>query len=245
MLTVLIVTTCSAQTAPSTKPTTFPTPAADFELHEWAIFVAEPLAPRANSVAAIKATLPSFVVSRRPDAEGDERDSLMPIGVIRILGGKTPSPKFDVLLNLKGGEFQGEWPKAENNRPTRMLWSNLIADEARPNLTQLDEKHWMNRLRDGESRYLTADRDTRGERFLLYDVEPAFAMPLRVESAGEGAYRIANASSGEISNLEIYKSKDGAWRKAFVQKLARPRARQSPRRNPPMWRLRKSRSAMF
>ena len=55
----------SAQT---TRSTTLPTPTADFELHEWAIFVAEPLAPRANAVAAIKSTLPPFVVSRRPDA---------------------------------------------------------------------------------------------------------------------------------------------------------------------------------
>jgi hypothetical protein len=206
-------------TKPTTKPTTLATPTADFELHEWAIFVAEPLSPRANSVAAIKSTLPAFVVSRRPDAQGEERAGPMPMGVIRILGGKTPSPKFDVLLNLKGGEFQGEWPKAENNRPTRLLWSNLIADEAKPTLSQLDEKHWMSRMRDGESRYLSEERDTRGERFLLYDAEPAFTMPLRIEAAGEGSYKVANASPAEILNLEMYKSKEGVWRKAFVEKL--------------------------
>src|SRR5439155_26154021 len=125
-------------TTQPTQPTTIPAPMADFELHEWAIFVAEPLAPRANNVAAIKSTLPSFVVSRRPDAQGEERAVLMPIGVIRIIGGKTPSPKFDVLLNLKGGEFQGHWPKAENNRTNRLLWSNLVADDAKPTLSQLD-----------------------------------------------------------------------------------------------------------
>ena len=62
----------SPATAPSTKPTTLPAPSADFTLHEWAIFVAEPRLCT-NSVAAIKSTLPSFVVSRRPDAEGDDR----------------------------------------------------------------------------------------------------------------------------------------------------------------------------
>ena len=209
----------SPATAPSTKPTTLPAPSADFTLHEWAIFVAEPLAPRANSVAAIKSTLPSFVVSRRPDAEGDDRAGFMPIGVIRILGGKTPSPKFDVLLNLKGGEFLGEWPKAESNRNNRLLWNNLVADEAKPTLSQLDEKHWLNRLRDGESRYLSVDRDTRGERFLLYDAEPAMVMPLRVEMSGDSAYRVANAGANPISDLEFYKSKDGAWRKGFVASL--------------------------
>src|SRR5438045_6839443 len=107
----------SAQT---TRSTTLPTPTADFELHEWAIFVAEPLAPRANAVAAIKSTLPSFVVSRRPDADPDERMNVMPIGVIRIVGGKPPSPKFDVLLNLKCGAFQGDWRKAENTRNNRL-----------------------------------------------------------------------------------------------------------------------------
>jgi hypothetical protein len=211
----------SAQT---TRSTTLPTPTADFELHEWAIFVAEPLAPRANAVAAIKSTLPSFVVSRRPDADPDERMNVMPIGVIRIVGGKTPSPKFDVLLNLKGGDFQGHWPKAENNRNNRLLWSNLIADETTPTLSQLDPKHWLNRLREPESRYLTAGRDTRGERFLLYDAEPTFNMPLKVEASGENAYRVGNTSAETISNLELYKSKPDGWHKAFAATVGASRA---------------------
>src|SRR5881628_2492106 len=72
LLSLLAASTCIAQTTQSTQPATIPTPMADFELHEWAIFVAEPLAPRANNAAAIKSTLPSFVVSRRPDAQGEE-----------------------------------------------------------------------------------------------------------------------------------------------------------------------------
>ena len=207
----------SAQT---TQATTLPAPSADFELHEWAIFVAEPLAPRVNAVAAIKSTLPSFVVSRRPDADPNERMNVMPIGVIRILGGKTPSPKFDVLLNLKGGEFQGHWPKAENNRNNRLLWSNLIADETKPALSQLDAKHWLNRLREPESRYLTAAHDSRGERFLLYDAEPTFNMPLKVEASGESGYRVTNSGSTDVLKLELYKSKTDGWHSAFVANLA-------------------------
>jgi len=224
LLTFVVAVVARAQT---TKSTTIPTPTADYELREWAIFLAEPLSPRANSVGAVKSTLPSFVVSRRADAQGEERNTVMPMGVIRIVGGKTPSPKFDVLLNIRSGEFQGHWPKAENNRPSRLLWSNLTADDSKPTLSQVDEKHWMTRLREGDSRYLTAGRDTRGERFLLYDPEPAFVVPLHVEASSNG-YRVANASAFETSTLELYKSKPDGWHKAFAQTLGASRAASKP-----------------
>jgi hypothetical protein len=235
LIAVLVSTHLFAQTTQPTKPTqptSLPTPTADFELSEWAIFIAEPLAPRANAVSAIKSTLPSFVSSRRPDAQGDERGDVMPIGVIRILRGKTPSPKFDVLINLKGGEFQGHWPRAENNRTNRLLWSNLIADNAAPMLSQLDEKHWLNRLRDTQSHYLSAEHDTRGERFLLYDAEPAFALPLRIQPGADGGFRVSNAGSDALLDLELYKSKPDGWHKAFTQSLAASRSATKPSSQP-------------
>jgi hypothetical protein len=205
-------------TAPATTQPKLPTPTADYEVYDWAVFVAEPLAPRANAVAAIKSTLPSFVVSRRPDSEPDERMQPMPIGIIRVTGGKSPSPKFDVLLTIKNGEFQGHWPKSES-RNNRLLWSNLVADDAKPSLSQVDPKHWFNKLRDGESKYLSAQRDSRGERFLAYDAEPAITMPLKVEAAGQNGYRVSNTGSADVLNLEFYKGRDDGWHNAFVTTL--------------------------
>jgi Polysaccharide biosynthesis/export protein len=215
---LLLAISMQSTFAQTTRSTTLPSPTADFQLHEWAIFVAEPSASRANATTTIKSTLPSFVASRRTDADAEERMNVMPIGIIRITGGAVPSPKFDVLLNLKGGEFQGEWPKAEARGP-RLLWSNLVADDAKPMFSQLDEKHWLTQLREGESRYLTAGRDTHGERFLLYDAEPAFAVPLKVEAAGDGAYNISNTGSADLLNLELYKSKPDGWHHAYLNSL--------------------------
>ena len=219
---------CLPVHAQTTQPTTLATPSADFQLQEWAIFVAEPMSPRANSTESIKSTLPSFVASRRADAEPEDRENVMPIGVIRILGGKTPSPKFDVLLNFKSGEFQGEWPKAES-RPNRLLWSDLVADDSTPLLAQVDEKHWITRLRGGDSRTLIAGRDTRGEKFLLYDAEPGFTQPLKVETAGDNSYRIGNTGSADVSELEIYRNTPDGWHQAFVHSLpASSTAKNSP-----------------
>src|SRR5213075_2767399 len=107
----------------------------------------------------------------------------------------------------------------ENNRNNRLLWSNLIADETKATLSQIDPKHWFNRLRDPESRYLTAGRDTRGERFLLYDAEPTLNMPLKVEASGENGYRVSNSGSIDVLNLELYKSKSDGWQSAFAASL--------------------------
>src|SRR5581483_4183918 len=80
--------TTQPSTQPSTtKPTTLPTPTADYEVRDWAVFVVEPTAPRANAVASIKSTFPLAVVTRRTEAEASDRQDPMPIGVLRVIGG--------------------------------------------------------------------------------------------------------------------------------------------------------------
>ncbi|HEX3358494.1 MAG TPA: polysaccharide biosynthesis/export family protein, partial [Tepidisphaeraceae bacterium] len=74
-------------------------------------------------------------------------------------------------------------------------------------------------LRQGDSRYLTAGRDTHGEQFLLYDAEPVFTTPLKIQAAGENAYSVSNTGSADLLNLELYKSKPDGWHHAFLESL--------------------------
>ena len=222
----------STTAAPTTHPTS--APSADYQVIDWSVFVAEPTVDHANSADSIKSTFPSFVITRRSNAQADQAESgaqdssirlgeqkpndPMPIGVIRVLGGAVPSAKFDVLLNISSGDFESQWPRAES-RTNRLLWSNLIASDDAPSMEQLGDSDWMKHLRDANSHYLTTSGETHGERFLMYDPSPLLPVAIKVETSGDNAYKITNIGSPDLADFEIYKGKADGWRTARIDAL--------------------------
>ena len=192
-------------------------PSGEYEVQEWVILLVDANQTSANAPGTFRSTLPDFVSSRRDSALPDNRRDFMPMGLIRVLGG-APETKFDVLLEIKGGAFDAHWPKAET-KSNRLLWRNVTPSPAPVNTYNIDEKHWFAQLRAGESSYVMTTGP--GDRFLLYDAEIPYRLPLKVEGGDKGKYKISNAGDLPLHDLEFYKpGEGGAWQSAYVGDLA-------------------------
>src|SRR5205085_11669342 len=136
-----------------------------------------------------------------------------PIGIIRLFGdpGSDAEP-IDVLLEMKGGTVMAHWPRAQS-RSNRLLWENLIPKKQPPALEAVQAGHWFEKLRAADSLYLT--KDTKAERFLLYDVELSYPCPVQLKAGSSpGSYKVANTSSAALHDVMLYKPSPQGWRSA-------------------------------
>ncbi len=205
-------------------PATLPkSPEGSFEVHEWVIFICDPNQPQTNASAMFQSTLPDFIAGRRLPAPVEKESEPGPIGLIRFQG-SSGGEKVDVLLENKGGKFLARWPKAQT-RSTGVLWQNLVISEKPPtSLEPLSGSSWMNGLRSAEAPFLL--RQERGERFLLYDVEPNYKLPVRViEGPGPLQYYIYNSDTkAPVKDLTFYKHEADGWRRAVLPELGASKA---------------------
>ena len=120
----------------------------------------------------------------------------------------TTRAKVDVLLQAPGGRFLGQWPRGKG-RADRQLWEAYELHAAPPPaLKEIPPQHWFGALRDAASPYL--QRGRAGERFLLYDAEVRYAIPLQVAGGKGTAYELANSGAAPLHDLTVYKPQDGA-----------------------------------
>ena len=199
-------------------PTTLPKAAEGaFEVYEWVIFVCDPNQPQTNASEMFLSTLPDFVGGRRNAAPVEKSGEPGPIGVIRF-SGNSGKDKVDVLLENKGGKFLGHWPKAQT-RTTGLLWQNLIVGENAPQTVDvLGASSWLSELRSAASPSLL--RDGKGEKFLLYDVEPGYKFPLRVQAGkGDLHYLLTNSDKVPVKDLTLYRKQPDGWHTAIVAEV--------------------------
>lgn len=202
--------------AQTTKPSSSPSGA--YEVQEWAIFIADPNQPRANAVSLFKSTLPEDANSRRATDEDADQKTPCPVGVIRFVGEPQDVDKtmVDVLLTTSGGEFIGRWPKAKV-QPNRLLWDNLSITTDPSNAPKIGEKHWFNQLRAGSGFYLAKDR--AAERFLLYDIEFNYQVPVKVNRSSDAGVDLANISASPLYDLTVYKPQGSTWKVGTIDQI--------------------------
>ncbi len=217
-----VVARASAQNDSATQPTTIAS--GDFEVHEWVIFVCDPFQPKANSDAMFMTTLPEFLNSRRKQAPTTQSSEPYPVGVIRFVGAS--NVKIDVKLNItSGGKLMAAWPKPRS-RSGNVLWRDLVISREPGQLKAIEEADsWLNVLRrDAASAYLTAD--SVSERFLLYDAEHEYALPLKLAGGrnADDPLQVANTGTVSLHDVAFYrpdpKAGAGAWRSGFIAELS-------------------------
>ena len=199
-------------------------PSGAFEVHEWVIFICDPNQPQANAGSLFLSTLPDFMSGRRATAPIEKANEPVPIGLIRF-NGNSGADKVDVLLENKGGRFLTHWPKAQT-RTTGLLWQNLVVAD-QPGLTPADplaNAGWINRLRTPAAPSLL--REGKGEKFLLYDAEPNYKLPLRVHPGdAELHYQLTNTDKVGLNDLTFYKKLPDGWHTATLAELPSPSAK--------------------
>jgi hypothetical protein len=205
-----------ATPAPAPKPPA--APQGDFEVYEWVVLLCDPNQPAANAERMFPSTLPEFVGARRAAAPPESASEPSPAGVIRVVApaGATEGQKVDVLVQAPAGRFLATWPKGKG-RTNRQLWE---AYELRPEsaaLRELPAGHWFGALRQGPS--VGLHRGRAGERFLLYDVELNYALPLRAAGGDKGSYELSNSGGAPLLDVTLFKPEGGAWRRGGVASM--------------------------
>jgi hypothetical protein len=216
----IVIALMLAPTAPaSTRPTT--SASGKFEVQDWVVLVCDPNQPQASADGLVMTSLPQTVDSRRKRAPATKPVQPCPIGVIRVYGSGDAKidAKLDVKLELPNGRLMSTWPKA-HARAAHILWRDmaLSADPSRVEPID-DEEHWLRTLRQETSAYFTSDG--RSERFLLYDVEVKYELPLRFAGGRtkDDALQVANASGAPVHDLVLYRADGASWRSAELAEL--------------------------
>ena len=226
-LVLSLVATLAARAGaqPTTRPAAT-TRAAAFEVHEWVILVSDPFQPQANGVKLLgRTTLPQAVDSRRERAPTTQQADPCPVGVIRVVGAGEGTEKIDMRLGVTGGRVLSHWPKAQA-RASSVLWQDTGLSREPARLDPLPQENWLATLRGGTSAYLTSEG--RSERFLLYDVELNYALPLKLAggATADAPVQLANAGTVALHDVVLYRRDGAGWRTASLAQLP-------PGRDPP------------
>jgi hypothetical protein len=205
------------------EPTTAPkTPEGAFEVTDWVIFICDPNQPQANASTLFQSTLPDFTGSRRSPAPVEKESDPAPIGVIRFRGSAGDKETLDVLLQNKGGRFLATWPKAQT-RTGGVLWQNFtLSDKPPVSQEQIGGSSWMNALRNAAGSPPFIMKESRGERFLVYDAEPNYKLPLKVAAgSAPDQYVISNSDPKlPLRDLTFYKNEPDGWHTVTLVELA-------------------------
>ena len=227
LMLVLAASAALAQAPAAPKQGARPTPAqppgppqGQFDVYEWVVLVCDPNQPAANAERMFKSTLPDFTGARRPAATDPESaGEPSPAGVIRIVGtgAAAEGTKVDVLVQCPAGRFLGSWPRGKG-RADRQLWEAYELRAEPGDLKVVNPGHWFGALREAPSLY--PRRGRVGERFLLYDAELRYALPLQMSSgAGGSGYRLANSGGSALFDVTVFKPEQGGWRTGAVAQM--------------------------
>lgn len=192
------------------------------EVSDVSIWVADPAQTTLNTAKVYRNAMPGVVGTSRPRREGKEADGLFPIAPIsfvQFFG--DPCRDVDVDLKIKSGSFLAHWP-AGKEHAGRVRWfgSDLLAEPPAgiPPSYLPDDGGLLSKLR-GATGALYLKNETRFERFLTYDAEPALPSPVRVRG-GPDDYTIQNMTNRRLLDVAVVAPTDSGLRVGWLDELA-------------------------
>jgi hypothetical protein len=141
-----------------------------------------------------------------------------PVSVVQIYG--EPHKDVDVDIRAKKSGLLAHWPPSKEHTG-RLQWfgSNLVATPPAdiPQL-YLPEAHWFQKLRQVKSA-LYLEYESRAERFVAYDPEPALATPVKIRG-GPDEYTLQNLSNRRLLDVAVIApTDDGGFRVGWLDAL--------------------------
>ena len=203
---------------------------ANYILHELSLWGLDPTLEQANELQHYPSAMPGVVDTDRSRA--NEQHKLTPLAVITLRG--EPVKDLEIDLRAQSGRFIGHWPPAES-KSGRLRWLDLATvSEADKDalLATVDEKHWFNQARQLDA--LFVKEKSRTERFLAYDFELKYELPVQV-AGGPETYLITNAGKHSLLDVFVLAPKDGGMQIGHLETLApsKPKAGERPAEQKP------------
>jgi hypothetical protein len=198
---------------------------AQYDLHEFSLWGLDPTLEQANELAHYPSAMPGVVDTDRSRA--NEARKLTPLSVITLHGEAVKDLEVD--LRIQSGRFIGHWPPAES-KSGRLRWLDLstIGEADKDALfASVDDKHWFNDARRLDAMYVK-DK-SRSERFLTYDVELKYELPVQV-TGGPDTYMITNSGKHPLLDLFVLSPQEDGVRIGRLDSLppSKPKADAKP-----------------
>lgn len=171
---------------------------AKYDLRELSLWGLDPTLQQANELAHYPSAMPGVVDTDRSRA--NEAHKLTPLSIITLHG--EPLADLEIDLRVQSGRFVGHWPPAET-KSGRLRWLDLTGVEKTNPLAlfaTVDEKHWFVEARRIDGLYV--QDKSRAERFLTYDCELKYELPVQV-TGGPDRYQISNSGKHAILDLFV------------------------------------------
>jgi hypothetical protein len=206
-------------------------PPSPVEVYEWSIWVGNPAQPSINTSQLYKNVMPGVVGTSRPKAE--EKDvakkfPVAPVSVVQFFG--EARRDVDVDLRAKKGVFLSHWPACKEHTGRLQWFGSDLTDTAPANIPQsyLPGSHWFERLRESKSA-LFLKYESHFERFLAYDAELQFAVPVKIRG-GPDEYSLQNLSSRRLLDVAVIAPSDSGFRVGWLDELptAVPEKKEEP-----------------
>ncbi len=190
LATLTLTSAAAAEDPPTDKPEAKPV----FELHQWGVWLADPALGDINSREHFTTSLPLSVETTRPRRVKGAQTTA-PINVVTFRGQAVPAVEID--LRVQGGALQGSWPavQSKNNRFRWLDYQLVAAAPDGANWTAAPPEHWFSSARQ-DAGALVLSKGSRAEKFLTYDFETNFPVPL---VARGGAGRLRRSQHGQLS----------------------------------------------
>ncbi|HEX5444958.1 MAG TPA: hypothetical protein VFW87_14065 [Pirellulales bacterium] len=187
---------------------------ANYEIHEFSLWGLDPTLEQVNQLQHYPSALPGVVETER--SRVNEQQKLTPLGLITFHG--EPVKDLEIDLRVQSGRFLGHWPPAES-KSGRLRWLDLatVPEAAKDAfMAAVDDKHWFvaGRQLDG----LFAQGKSRTERFLAYDCELKYEVPLQL-TGGPDRYQLANRGKTPLLNVLILAPAENGLRIGRIEKL--------------------------
>jgi hypothetical protein len=194
---------------------------ANYDLHEFSILGLDPTLEQANELQHYPSAMPGAVETDRSRANDSRK--LTPLAIVTLHG--EPVKDLEIDLRVQSGRFVAHWPPAES-KSGRLRWLELatLADQDKDALfASVDEKHWFVQARQLDA--LFVKDKSRSERFLTYDCELKYEVPVQV-AGGPETYLITNSSKHPLLDLFVLSPQDGGMRIGHLESLppSKPKA---------------------
>lgn len=193
---------------------------ANYDLHEFSLIGLDPTLEQANELKHYPSAMPGVVETDRSRA--NEARKLTPLAVVTLHG--EPVKDLEIDLRVQSGRFVGHWPPAES-KSGRLRWLDLatLADQDKDALfASVDEKHWFVQARRLDA--LFVKDKSRSERFLTYDCELKYEVPVQV-AGGPDTYLITNSSKHPLLDLFVLSPQEGGMRLGHLESFPPSKAK--------------------